>query len=85
MGSLFSLGVQQACRQACWESTESRDDGVIDAGDVLGVQPERAPFWDQGDQQTARAGGHGWGRDYLFGAGDPMLRVLRLASRASSS
>ena len=44
---------------------------MVDAGDVLGIQSEGAPFLDQGDQQVLFAlvvtDGTGIG---LFGAGD---------------
>ena len=68
---LLLLGVEQALQVGLLGEHGVFDDGVVDAGDVLGIQSEGAPFLDQGDQQVLFAlvvtDGTGIG---LLGAGD---------------
>ncbi len=52
---LLLLRVEQALQIGLLGEHRVLDDGVVDAGDVLGVQPQHAPLLDQGDQQLLLA------------------------------
>ncbi len=68
---LLLLRVEQALQIGLLGEHRVFDDGVIDAGDVLGIQPQPAPFLDQGDQQILLALGIAdRARVGLLGAGD---------------
>ncbi|MNS73554.1 hypothetical protein D3C72_1069990 [compost metagenome] len=79
---LLLLGVEQALQIGLLGEHGVFDDGVVDAGDVLGVQPERAPFLDQGNQQILLplgvADGTGIG---LLGAGNLDAEGLALGQQ----
>ncbi len=79
---LLLLGVQQALQVGLLGEHGVLDDGVVDAGDVLGIQSEGASLLDQGDQQILLALGVADGAGVgLLGPGDLDAEGLALGQQ----